>query len=75
MSRKKMSKILSDLETQANRAYLSGSVPMMLCQWRYAEKMASQCDELHYRALAKEARSIMRDLQICMASPPYRPSL
>jgi hypothetical protein len=72
MSRNKMNASLNNLATQANRAYMSGSRPMMDVQLRYLYELASQCDELHYRAIAKEARAMARDLTLCFAMPAYR---
>jgi len=72
MTRNKMTQNLANLANQANRAYMAGSKPMMDVQLRYLYELASQCDELHYRAIAKEARSMMQDLARCFAEPAYR---
>ena len=72
MTRNKMKQNLNNLSTQANRAYMSGSRPMMHLQWQYLYELASQCDELHFRAIAREARAMMSDLTLCFAQPAYR---
>jgi len=72
MTRNKMKQNLTNLSIQANRAYMSGSRPMMNAQLQYLYNLASQCDELHYRAIAKEARAMMSDLIRCFGEPAYR---
>ena len=72
MTRNKMKKNLTNLSIQANRAYMSGSRPMMDLQRQYLYELASQCDELHYRAIAREARAMMSDLTLCILQPAYR---
>jgi hypothetical protein len=72
MTRNKMKQNLTNLSIQANRAYMSGSRPMMELQMRYLYELASQCDELHFRAIAKEARSMVSDLLRCFGEPAYR---
>ena len=72
MTRNKMKQNLNNLSIQANRAYMSGSRPMMAAQRQYLYELASQCDELHYRAIAKEARAMESDLTRCLGEPAYR---